>query len=481
MALVAGACSQQPQQPNIVFIYADDMGIGDLGCYGQKYILTPNIDSMARQGMLFTNHYSGSAVSSPSRSCLMTGQHSGHTYVRGNFEVSSENPLEEGQMPLPESCVNIASMLHSAGYATGCFGKWGLGSIASSGAPLSQGFDTFYGYADQRHAHSHYPTYLIKDDSLVQLDNPPIPRNEQIDDWYDGDTTVFAKYRGREYSLDLMIDEAQKFIVEHTDGPFFAYIPVIVPHRALQVPEEEVERYRGCFEEEPYLGQDKFLPCQYPKSTYAGMISRLDSKVGEILHLLDSLGLSDHTLVLFSSDNGPCSIGGADTEFFNSSMGLSEGKRSLKEGGIRAPLVAYWPGKVPAGKTSDLLCCQYDFLATFAQMAGLKAPEDTDGISLLPTLLGRDNEQVHHQFLYWEYLEKGGQQAVRYDHYKAYRKGLSGGGDVPWELYDLTIDSSESHDIASNHPEIVAKIDSIALQEHTPAVIDAWNFVPTKQ
>lgn len=473
---LTGCGNEHTQQPNIVFIYADDMGIGDIGCYGQQYIRTPYLDRMAKEGMIFTNHYSGSAVSSPSRSCLMTGLHSGHTYIRANFEVASADSLEEGQLPLPPGGITIASMLKEAGYITGAFGKWGLGSIKSYGNPNSQGFDCFFGYADQRHAHSHYPKYLFSNSETVLLNNPDIPRNEQINN-YSGDDSVFEKYKGEDYSLDLMIDQAKGFIRNNHDKPFFAYIPVIVPHRALQVPDEELEQYKGMFDESPYLGEDKFLPHRFPKSAYAGMISRLDKKIGEIIDLLKSLEIDDNTIVIFSSDNGPCSIGGGDIDFFNSAMGLSEGKRSLKEGGIRAPLIVRWPGKIKAGRTSDILCAQYDFLPTFADIARIPFEEETDGISLVETLLG-EKQKRQHSFLYWEYIDDGGQQAVRFDKYKAYRKGLQKNPVISWSLYDLTADPHEDYDIAASHPDIITRIDSIARNEHTPSLISEWNFVP---
>lgn len=474
-ALCLTGCRDDNREPNIIFIYADDLGIGDLGCYGQKYILTPNIDKMAKEGMIFTNHYSGSAVSSPSRSCLLTGLHSGHTFVRANYEIASKDPLEEGQLPLPAGTATIASMLKEAGYSTGAFGKWGLGSIKSSGNPNLQGFDTFYGYADQKHAHSHYPQFLFLNGEIIKLNNPEIPRNEQIFN-YDGNDTIFNKYKGSEYSLDLIVDKAKEFISANKDKPFFAYIPVIVPHRALQVPDEELNQYRNVFDERPYLGDNMFLPHRFPKSAYAGMISRLDKKVGEILSLIKELDLDDNTVIIFTSDNGPCSIGGVNIDDFNSSMGLSEGKRSLKEGGIRAPLIVRWPGKIKENSQSDLLCAQYDFLATFAEMAHIRLSAKTDGISMLNTLIGKEQKEKH-TFLYWEYIEKGGQQAVRIGDYKAYRKDIIKQPSVRWSLYNLKSDPHEDNDIAFSNIDIVAKADSIAKTQHSPSTILKWNFI----
>lgn len=473
MTAAAAACTaEKTPKPNIILIYADDMGIGDIGCYGQQHIHTPYLDRMASEGMVFTNHYSGSAVSSPSRSCLMTGQHSGHTYIRGNYEVASQDVMEEGQLPLPPGQMTIASVLKSAGYTTGAFGKWGMGSSVSYGNPNDQGFDTFYGYIDQRHAHSHYPTFLICDGKKVEINNPYIPRNEQIPE--DSPTEAFEKYKGNEYSLDLMVDRAKSFICDNSDKPFFVYLPVIVPHRALQVPDEELDQYD--FDETPYYGNNKFLPHLKPHAAYAGMISRMDRKVGEIIDLLKELGIDENTMVLFSSDNGPCDIGGGDCAFFNSAMGLTGRKRSLHEGGIRAPLVVRWPGKIKAGSTSDILCSQYDFLATFAQIAGAKLPSATDGISILPTLTGKRQKKVH-DFLYWEYEEVGGQQAVRMGTYKAYREGTKADHNKTWSLYDLSSDPAELDDIADANPEIVEAMAKIAAEEHLPSIVKAWNFV----
>lgn len=466
------SCSSEIERPNIILFYADDMGIGDLGCYGQKYIKTPNLDMMAREGMIFTNHYSGSSVSAPSRSCLMTGLHSGHTPIRGNKEVRSDDPLEEGQYPLPSDVVTMPEVLKKAGYATGAFGKWGLGSVKSSGSPIAKGFDTFYGYADQRHAHNHYPQWLVSDSVLVVLDNPYFPVNESISE--DSGPESFEKYKGNEYSLDLMVEEAKKFIIKNSDSPFFVFLPVIVPHRALQVPDEELAQYEGVFDETPYYGTDKFTPHMRPKSAYAAMITRMDRKLGEVMALLKELGLDEETIVLFSSDNGPCSIGGADIDFFDSALGMKGRKRSLNEGGIKAPLIVRWPGKVPAGTSNDILCAQYDFMATFADAAGVDIP-DGDGISLLPSMLGKDQEG--HPWLYWEYLEHGGQQALRFGDFKAYRDSLAIYPDRNWKIYDLSSDPVESKDLASEYPEMVVKADRIAEEQHTEALLDAWNFL----
>lgn len=470
--LAFASCSQKAEQPNIILFYADDMGIGDLGCYGQKYIMTPCLDRMAREGMVFTNHYSGSSVSAPSRSCLMTGMHAGHTPVRGNMEVRSDDPLEEGQFPLPCDVVTMPQVLKEAGYVTGAFGKWGLGSIRSEGSPLRKGFDTFYGYADQRHAHNHYPQWLVSDTTVMGLDNPAFPINDRIPEG--AHPSNFEKYKGNEYSLDLIIEEAKKFIKASKDRPFFVYLPVIVPHRALQVPDEELRQYDGCFDESPYYGEDKFTPHMRPKSAYAAMITRMDRKIGEVMDLVKELGLDENTLMLFSSDNGPCSIGGADIDFFDSALGMKGRKRSLNEGGIRSPLIVRWPGKVPAGSFNDILCAQYDFMATFADVAGAEAVYG-DGVSLLPSMLG--HEQEGHSWLYWEYLEQGGQQAVRVGDYKAYRDSLSVYPDRVWQIYDLASDFAESDDVASEHPEIVAYADSLALAQHAPALLESWNFL----
>lgn len=451
----AASCTvPDAERPNIILIYADDLGIGDIGCYGQQYIRTPSLDRMAAEGIVFTNHYSGSAVSAPSRSCLMTGQHSGHTVIRANKEMTGDGPSRSGQFPLPADVTTMASMLKDAGYATGIFGKWGLGSMESSGNPLKQGFDAFFGFADQKHAHNHYPSYL-----------------------FDGNDTVSTDSR---YALDMFFSKAADFIRANKDRPFFVYLAVTVPHRALQVPEEELAQYDTVFTEVPYSGDDGYLPHPRPKAAYAGMISRLDRRTGGIMDLLDSLGMSENTLLMFGSDNGPCYVGGVDTDFFNSTAGLSGAKRSLKEGGIRAPLIAKWTGKTAPGSKTDLLSAQYDYMATFADLAGCDVPEGTDGISFAPTLTGRPQKEKH-EFLYWEYIEQGGQQAIRTGNLKAYRKGLLEDSSSPWELYDLEKDPGERHDLSRSMPETVARIDSIAAGQHSPAVLPEWEIFGNKR
>jgi len=435
-------------KPNIIFILADDLGYGDLGCYGQKQIRTPNLDRMAAQGMRFTDHYAGSTVCAPSRCSLMTGLHTGHTYVRGNREIQ---PM--GQLPLPPDTPTLPKMLQQAGYRTALIGKWGLGGPGSTGAPNHQGFDYFFGYLCQRHAHNYYPEFLFRDDQRVPLKNK-VPGGRE-----DGAGVAAEKV---EYSYDLMEQEALKFIAENRAGPFFLYLAVTLPHANNEGGKNgmEVPDY-GVYTDKDWPDAEKGR---------AAMISRLDRGVGRVLHALKDLGIDENTIVFFTSDNGPHREGGSDPDFFDSNGPWRGIKRDLYEGGIRVPLIARWPGRIKAGAVANHVSAFWDFLPTFAVLAGGKAPEKTDGLCLTPTLLGLLGKQKQHECLYWEFHERGSAQAVRFGRWKAIR--LPG---KTIELYDLQADPGETTDVAAEYPQIVAKS-----RKYMTAARTASEFWPLK-
>ncbi|NIN72530.1 MAG: sulfatase-like hydrolase/transferase [Gemmatimonadetes bacterium] len=446
--------------PNIIFILADDLGYGELGSYGQTKIRTPNIDRLAAEGMRFSQHYSGSPVCAPSRAVLLTGLHTGHAYIRDNDEMSERGDVWrdlslEGQRPLPANTFTIGTMLQNAGYTTGAIGKWGLGGPGSSGEPNRQGFDHWYGYLCQRIAHGYYPPYLWRNTEKHVLENEYVHPHQRLPEDADPfDPASYEPYSGTQYSMDLMSQEALDFIRRNREEPFFLYLPFPVPHVALQVPEESVAEYEGAFPETPYVGDRGYLPHRTPHAAYAAMITRMDREIGRIRTLLEELGLDDNTLIIFTSDNGPTFNGGTDSEFFNSAGPLRGLKTQLYEGGIRVPLIAWWPELIEAGSTSDHVSAFWDFLPTFAELVGTEIPTEVDGLSLLPTLFGRSDEQARHEYLYWEYQ---GRQAVRLGDWKGYRGSVDGA----IELYDLAADIGETRDVADLHPDVVARIAEI--------------------
>jgi arylsulfatase A-like enzyme len=450
-------------RPNIIYILADDLGYGDIGCYGQKYIKTPNIDRLAAEGIMFTQHYSGAPVSAPARCCLLTGKHSGHAYVRAN-----------GGTPLPDETFTVAEMLKKAGYITAIIGKWGLGSTASSGAPNKQGFDFFYGYTDQVHAHNHYPDFLWRNDKQELIPGNISSVHPKIDKTKSIDSQEYKKYMGTHYSLDLMADEAVKFISKNRNNPFFLYLTFVTPHKAIQVPDESLEMYNGVFDEKPYDGKMGYTPHPRPLSAYAAMITRMDSKVGAILQTLKELGIDGNTIIMFTSDNGPVDGGGLNQKFFNSSGGFRGMKAQVYEGGIREPFVARWSGKINPGKTTSHISAQYDLMATLAELTGQKL-NNTDGISFLPTLLGETEKQEQHEYLYWEFPGVVGQYAIRTGNWKGVRIGVSKNANSPWEIYNLSNDKAETTNVASQHPELVKKFNQI-VNQRTPSQNPKWNF-----
>ncbi len=440
----SAAGESRRERPNIVFVLADDLGYGDLGCYGQKRIKTPSIDKMAAEGIRFTDHYAGSTVCAPSRCVLMTGLHTGHCLVRSNKEVK---PM--GQMPLKPETVTVAESLKEAGYATGLVGKWGLGGPGSTGVPNRQGFDYFFGYLCQRHAHNYYPEFLFRN-----TDRIPLPGNKVDNSRKDG--AGMAVERGQ-YAYDLCAEEAIKFVERNKDRPFFLYFSPTIPHANNEAGNKGMEV--------PSLGDYADLDWPEPQKGHAAMISRLDADVGRLLAKLQELGLDERTLVFFTSDNGPHREGGVDPNFNDSNGPLRGIKRSLYDGGIRVPMIARWPGKIRPGTETDHISAFWDFLPTACEAAGIRPPENLDGSSYLPTLLGDEARQKKHEYLYWRYY---GTRAVRMGKWKAV--GQPRGGR--FELYDLEADLGESKNVAADNPQIVARMKRIMEAAH----VDSSDF-----
>jgi len=450
-----GALSDRP--PNIIFIMADDLGYGELGCYGQTKIETPHVDRLAKEGMRFTQYYAGSAVCAPSRCVLMTGQHGGHAFVRNNLRANVEEMEFPGQHPIPSESLTVAEILKERGYATGCFGKWGLGRVGSSGDPLKQGFDRFFGYNCQGHAHNLYPKYLVSDTKNVSLE---------------GNTRGVT---GKKYAPALIADQALSFLRQHKDEPFFLYYATVLPHLALQAPDEEIAYYKGRWEETPYHGKS-YQPHPTPKACYAAMITFLDKQVGRILAALEELGLERDTVVLFTSDNGTTHLKEqVDYDFFDSVKGLRGLKGSLYEGGIRVPMVVRWPGRVSPDSVTDHLSSHYDVLATLSEITGSKVSKKTDGISFLSALEGRKRGK-RHEFLLWDFPGYGGQIAVRMGRWKGIKTGLHKEPDASFQLYDLKKDPFEERDLASEKPKICEQIEEILARERTVPVTEKFRF-----
>jgi arylsulfatase A len=436
--LTAAEPSANSLRPNIIFILADDLGWGHVGCYGQTKIRTPNIDRLATEGMKFTNAYAGANVCAPSRSVLMTGLHTGHTAVRNNGLLRR----------LYAEDVTVAEVLKSAGYATGGFGKWGLGEEDSPGCAVDQGFDEWFGQYNQQHAHFYYPAYLYRNKEQV-----PQPAN-------------LGRKQGR-YAHDEIHREAMDFIRRKKDGPFFAYLPYILPHVELVVPEDSRREYADAFPRieraDPRRG---YLGSDHAYADFAGMVTRLDRHVGEVLALVKELGIDQNTIVFFASDNGPQPGAWTDifVDYFDGNGPLRGAKGDFYEGGIRTPLIARWPGKIQAGSTSDLPCVFYDVLPTLAELARAPSTTPTDGLSIVPTLLGK-GDQKRHEFLYWEVPAKVGTiQALRMGRWKLHR--LPGKKGV--ELYDLETDPAEAKNVAGEQADVVTRMTAILDREHTP-------------
>lgn len=441
---------QTEKKPNIIYILADDLGYGDLSFTGQQKFSTPNIDKLAKNGMFFTQHYSGSTVCAPSRSSLMTGQHTGNTFIRGNREI---NP--EGQYPMNDSIITVSELLKSVGYITGAFGKWGLGYPGSEGDPNKQGFDEFYGYNCQRIGHNYYPYYLWHNQTKVMLDGNSGNKTET-------------------YAPEIIHKQALSFLEKNKDTTFFMYYPSIIPHAELVAPEEYIAKYRGkLLPEKIYEGADDgelyknggYGSQNESHAAFAGMVHLLDVQVGEIRAKVEELGIAENTIIIFTSDNGPHQEGGADPDYFNSNRNFRGYKRDLYEGGIRVPLIAYWPTKIKKNSTSNHISAFWDFMPTVCDIAQVKSPQNIDGISFLPELLGGNQEK--HNYLYWEFQEQGGKQAVRIGHWKGIRLKMSNNSNAPIELYNLAIDIGEQQNVAKENPEIVQNISKIMDKEHT--------------
>lgn len=444
-------------RPNIIFILADDLGYGDIAINGQKLIKTPNIDKLAKQGVRFTQFYAGTSVCAPSRSSLLTGQHTGHTYIRGNKGVDPE-----GQEPIADSVRTVAEILQKAGYQTGAFGKWGLGPVGSEGDPNKQGFDQFFGYNCQTLAHRYYPNHLWQNAQKIVLE-----ANKNL-------------IENKEYAPDIIQKKALEFVDNRVkDKPFFLFLPYILPHAELLVPNDSIlEYYKKQFNEKPYKGNDYgvkatkggYTSQEYPHATFAAMVSRLDLYVGQILEKLKQEGLDKNTLVIFTSDNGPHKEGGADPVFFNSGGGFRGVKRDLYEGGIREPFIARWTNVIKPNSQNNHIGAFWDILPTFAELAGVKAPKNTDGLSFVPTLKG-NKSQAKHAYLYWEFHENGGVQAVRQGNWKAVKLNASVNPKNEVELYDLAKDPSESKNIAKQFPEKAKELEGLMNSSHVESTL----------
>jgi len=428
LLLTAGPWSPgaEPARPNIVFILADDLGYGDVGCFGQKQIQTPHLDRLAAEGVRFTQCYAGCTVCAPSRCVLMTGLHSGHAHIRGNARV-----------PLRPEDTTVATVLKKAGYRTGIIGKWGLGEPDTTGIPNRQGFDYWFGYLNQHHAHNYYPDYLWRNEEKVAFPGNVVENN--------------VASKRTTYSHDLFAAEALKFIEQERDKPFFLYLALTIPHANNEAGKLGMEVPSDA----PYSDR----PWPQPQKNHAAMMTRMDADIGRLMKRLQELKLDEKTLVLFSSDNGPHREGGNDPTFFHSSGPLRGIKRALYEGGIRVPTLARWPGKIPAGTVSNHVWAFWDFLPTAAELAGAQAPAGLDGLSIVPALLGEKQAgrpQPRHEFLYWEFHEGGFQQAVRWGDWKLLHRPA---GKAPaTELYNVQEDLGETRDVAAKHPDIVAKL-----------------------
>lgn len=472
VALCGALTLKAADRPNIVFILADDLGQGEVGFHGQRKILTPHIDRIAREGVILSHHYSGNAVCAPSRSVLLTGLNPGHAHARDNRDVGNRE-----QIPLPANARTIAHTLQAAGYATGAFGKWGLGGFDSTGNPLKQGFGRFLGLTSQWVAHSHYPKAIWDDGREVLLDNGPegVPGHARFPEGANpNDPAAYAAFQGKDFLGDRIIRGAEEFIAKHAGGNFFLYYASTLPHVSLQVPEADLSKYAGKFPEDPPFTPSQpgsYVPNRTPRATYAAMITRLDTEVGRILSALEKAGVAENTLLVFSSDNGAThDAGGVQTNFFESVGALRGRKGSLHEGGVRVPTAVRWPRACPPGRNSTRVCGFEDWLATFAEAAGTPAPEVHDGESLLPLIRGKDAPRSGP--LYREFAGYGAQQAIWVEHWKAIRtemaKALREGHPPQTQLYDLAADPGETTDLASKHPQKVRELETLMAASRVP-------------
>lgn len=492
------SCTKEPAKPNVIYIIMDDLGYGDLQCYGQKKIETPNIDCLRNAGMLFTQHYTGSPVSAPARCVLLTGLHSGHAQIRGNDELTGRgavnrhdsmfvHPELEGQFPLKAGTMTLGRMMGQAGYVTGCFGKWGLGYPGSEGEPGKQGFDAFYGYNCQRQAHTYYPPFLWRNNERVYLDNKVLdPHLTPLDKGADPYAEEsYMKYTQNVYANDAIFDELLMFVDTHKNHPFFLMWTTPLPHVSLQAPERWVKYYVEKFgDERPYDGDKGYMPCRYPHATYAAMVSYFDEQVGLLVDKLKKEGLYENTVIVFTSDNGPTFNGGSDSPWFNSG-GLFKSERGwgkcfVHEGGIRVPCIVSWPGKIAAGSQTDHISAFQDVMPTLADLAGVESPI-TDGISFLPTLLGDKAKQKEHAYLYWEYPDDlVGMKAVRWGKWKGIISDIRKGNTV-MSLYNLEDDIQELTDVASMYPEVVTTLYRFMDESHVEPENPFFSFSQLKE
>ena len=482
-------------RPNIIYILADDLGYADIGAYGQDKIETPNIDALAQTGMLFTQHYTSAPVCAPARYMLMTGKHAGHAYIRSNsewkergdvwnYKAMAKDSTLEGQGPMPTTTITLADNLKEAGYATGMVGKWGLGAPHTASIPNEMGFDYFYGFNCQRQAHTYYPLHLYENKVRVHLNNDTIAPNTSLALGADpNDPNSYKAFTQKDYAPDLMFKALTRFVDQNKKKPFFLYWASPIPHVALQAPQRWVDYYIDKFGiEEPYLtgGNNGYFPHKNPHAAYAAMISYLDENIGKLVAQLKREGLYEKTLIVFTSDNGPSYAGGADPSYFDSAKPFrgeyGRGKGFLYEGGIRVPMIASWPGHIKAGSRSNHISAQYDILATLADVAGFKASDQTDGISIFPTLLSEPGQQEH-EFLYWEFPSYTGQVAMRMGDWKLVRTNLLPGGKPPTlELYNLKDDPVESTNVAGLHPKILARAADIFELEREAPELDIFQI-----
>lgn len=460
-ALGVRANAQANRPPNIVLIVADDLGYGELGCYGQKWIRTPTLDRLAGEGLRFTQFYAGNAVCAPSRCSLLTGMHPGHAHVRGNLDASGMDDLRQsmgwefpGQVPIPDDALTIAEVLKARGYATGAMGKWGLGHFGTSGDPNRQGFDLFYGYNCQAHAHNHYPRFLWRNATKEVL-----PGNDRT-------------LSGATYAQDRFVEEAIRFVDDHRAEPFFLYLPFAVPHLSIQVPAASLAEYTGKIPEAAYE-HSGYLEHPSPRAGYAAMVTHMDRGIGRLVEHVERLGLGRDTVFVFTSDNGPAydRLGGSDSDFFDSTAGLRGRKGSLYEGGLRVPLIIRWQGHLAEGEVRTQAAAFWDLLPTLADWAGAPAPPGVDGRSLVPLLEDASLGDVHED-LYWEFRSYGGQQALRWGPWKGLRRGLAGlMPDLALELYRLDTDPTESHDVAADHPDVVQQMERRMSEARRPSAL----------
>ncbi|MCG8580584.1 MAG: arylsulfatase [Bacteroidales bacterium] len=485
------AVDKRIKHPNIIYILADDLGYGELGCYGQEKIETPHIDKLAQKGMMFTNHYAGAPVCAPSRCMLLTGKHSGHAYIRGNDEWAERGDVRsykamiadstlEGQRPLPNDTKTIGRLLQASGYKTAAIGKWGLGAPHTEGIATKQGFDYFFGYNCQRQAHTYYPVHLYENEHRVYLDNDTVAPGTLLVEGVDlNDEKSYQSYSLNEYAPDLMFNKLTNFIERNKDTPFFLYWATPLPHAPIQAPQKWVDYYVKKFgSEKTYDGRSGYFPHKNPRAGYAAMVSYLDEQVGLLMQQLKDLDLYENTIVIFTSDNGPTYNGGTDSPFFDSGSPFKceygWGKGFLHEGGIRVPMIASWPGYIKENTVSDHVSAFWDVLPTLCELGRANVPSDVDGISFLAELRGRTQQK--HDYLYWEFPSYGGQLAVRLGNMKAICKNVRKKNNRQFELYDLDKDPKEQTDVADKHPEVIQKVHQIVDQEHVETWNSKWKF-----